>query len=83
MPRDRHTSCYIPFRCSAETEAAVIKVAADRNWTKSEALRHLVEKGLVADGYKLDEDALLESVRHAVKDVVQPQIERLAATSAT
>lgn len=61
---------------------SISKIAADQRLTKSDVLRDLVNKGLVASGYKQDEDALYELVKDAVKETVTPQVERLAAIGA-
>lgn len=79
---DRHRSSYIPFRCSQELELSINKIAAERRITKSDVLRELVNKGLVASGYKQDEDALYELVKGAVKETFTPQVERLATIGA-
>jgi hypothetical protein len=59
----------------------VSQLAAQRHMPKSEALRDLVDRGLVSIGAKADEDYLYELVQRAVKETMQPQIERLAAIS--
>ncbi|KAF5069152.1 hypothetical protein DSECCO2_235450 [anaerobic digester metagenome] len=79
---DRHHANYIPFRCSGETSGMISQLAAQRHMPKSEVLRDLVDRGLVSIGAKTDEDYLYGLVQRAVKETMQPQIERLAAISA-
>lgn len=79
---DRHRSSYIPFRCSKEVEETITKIAAEQRLPKSEVVRGLVSKGLVVAGYKQDEDALRASIQSALKEILQPQVERLATISA-
>ncbi len=79
---DRHHANYIPFRCSGETSRMISQLAAQRHIPKSEVLRNLVDRGLVSIGAKTDDDYLYELVQRAVKETMQPQIERLAAISA-
>lgn len=80
--KDRHQAAYIPFRCSPETEKTIGQIAAEQKRSKSEVLRQLVEAGLVATGYKQDEDHLAELIQTAVTTAMKPQVERLAAISA-
>lgn len=80
--KDRHRAAYIPFRCSPEIERTIEQIAAEQKRSKSEVLRQLVEAGLVATGYKQDEDHLAELIQTAVTTVMKPQVERLAAISA-
>ena len=79
---DRHQAVYIPFRCSAEMEATIGKIAAEQKRTKSEILRQLVDAGLIATGYKRDENYLNEQIQTAVASAMKPFVERLAAISA-
>lgn len=79
---DRHRASHIPFRCSAETAETVSRIAAERRLPKSEVLRQLVEKGLVAEGYKQDEDSMRTAMQAALKEILTPQVERLATISA-
>lgn len=79
---DRHQATYIPFRCSGKTGRMIEQLATQQCRPKSEVLRDLVDRGLVSIGAKTDEDYLYGLVQRAVKETVQPQIERLAAISA-
>lgn len=82
MEKDRHKAAYIPFRCSPETEKAIIDLATQRNLTRAEVVRDLVDKGLIASGAKVETDHLYELVKAAVEEVTRPSVERLAAISA-
>ncbi len=79
---DRHQADYIPFRCSRKTSRMISQLAMQRSLPKSEVLRDLVDRGLVSIGAKADEDYLYGLVQRAVKEIMQPQVERLAAISA-
>ena len=85
MPKettDKHRSSYIPFRCSPEMYETIKKIAEGKNLSMSEVLRSLVDAGLVKQGYTQDEDYLYKLVGDAVKEQLQPAVERLAAISA-
>jgi hypothetical protein len=85
MPKntnDKHKASYIPYRCDAETYETICKVAHANNLSLVEVLRSFVTDGMVKQGYKQDEDALRASMQAALKEVLQPQVERLAAIGA-
>ena len=75
-------SVYRPVRCLRELDETLAQLAAQRHITKSEVLRELVDKGLTATGAKVEDSELYEMIRQAVRETMQPQIERLAAISA-
>lgn len=75
-------SVYRPVRCSRELDETLAQLAAQRHITKSEILRELVDKGLTATGAKVEDSELYEMIRQAVRETMQPQVERLAAISA-
>lgn len=75
-------SVYRPVRCSRELDETLAQLAAQRHITKSEVLRELVDKGLTATGAKVEDSELYEMIRQAVRETMQPQVERLAAISA-
>ena len=79
---DRHQAPYIPFRCSQETSILISQIAKEQHRPKSEVLRNLVEKGLTETGAKMEDSEIYALVQRAVKETLQPQIERLAAISA-
>lgn len=79
---DRHQATYIPFRCSGKTGRMIEQLATQQCRPKSEVLRDFVDRGLVSTGAKTNEDYLYGLVQQAVKEITQPQIERLAAISA-
>lgn len=85
MPKkttDKHTAAYIPFRCSQSTYEAIEKISVAQRKTRVEVVRELVDAGLVATGYKQDEEYQAKLIQDAVKAVLQPSVERLAAISA-
>lgn len=82
MENQAEKSAYRPVRCSRELDETLGRLAAQRHTSKSEVLRDLVDRGLVSIGAKTDDDYLYGLVQRAVKETMQPQIERLAAISA-
>ena len=48
----------------------------------SQVYRELVEKGLVAGGYRSGSQDLTAMIRESVQEAIRPQIERLASISA-
>lgn len=85
MPKrttDKHVASYMPFRCDADTYDTICKMAQTEHIAQAEALRRLVDMGLVAAGYKQDEDYLYKLIQQAVQETVKPRTERLAAISA-
>ena len=75
-------SAYRPIRCSKELDETLGQLAAQQHITKSEVLRNLVDKGLTATGAKVEDGEFYQLIQQAVKEAVQPQVERLAAISA-
>lgn len=85
MPKsttDKHTAAYIPYRCPQSTYETIEQISVAQKKTKVQVVRELVDAGLVATGYKQDEDHLAELIQTAVTTVMKPQVERLAAISA-
>lgn len=85
MPKkttDKHKAAYIPFRCSPSTYETISEIAKAGKTTTVQVVRDLVEQGLVAAGYKQDEEHLEKLIQAAVKTAMKPQVERLAAISA-
>lgn len=85
MPKkttDKHTAAYIPFRCSQSTYEAIEKISVAQRKARVQVVRELVEAGLVATGYKQDEEYQTMLIQDAVKASLQPSVERLAAISA-
>ena len=76
------TAQYIPFRCSEEMAAAIGRIANSEGKTRSEVIRSLCEKGLVAGGYTSGVQEINATVKEALVEVLQPSVERLAAISA-
>lgn len=79
---DKHRASYIPFRCDANTYETICKIAQANKLTRVEVLRNLVQGGLVRQGYVQDEDAMCELVKDALKEILTPQVERLATINA-
>lgn len=82
MKKANEKSAYRPIRCSKELDETLGRLAAQQHITKSEVLRNLVDKGLTATGAKVEDGEFYQLIQQAVKEAVQPQIERLAAISA-
>lgn len=76
------TAQYIPFRCSEEMAATIGRIADSEGKTRSEVIRSLCEKGLVAGGYTSGVQEINATVKEALVEVLQPSVERLAAISA-
>ena len=53
------------------------KIAAFRNVTVSDIVREYVDKGLTVDSYKEDTDFITEIIRQELKDILEPQINRI------
>lgn len=79
---DRHRTKYIPFRCSEDLDEIITRIAKGEGRSKSEVLRDLVQRGLVAGGYVTGQQELGKLVQDAVTAVLRPQVERLATISA-
>lgn len=82
MKKANEKSAYRPIRCSKELDETLGRLAAQQHITKSEVLRNLVDKGLTATGAKVEDGEFYQLIQQAVKETMQPQIERLAAISA-
>ena len=70
------------FWVSLETDDTVRRIATAEGRSVSSVYRELVEKGLVAGGYRSGEKDLAAMVRTAVEETMKPHVERLAAISA-
>lgn len=70
------------FFISRKTDDEVRKIAIAEGRSVSKVYRDLVEKGLVAGGYRSGGLDLAALVREAVREELRPQAERLAAISA-
>lgn len=62
--------------------AAIGRIADSEGKTRSEVIRSLCEKGLVAGGYTSGVQEINATVKEALVEVLQPSVERLAAISA-
>ena len=70
------------FWVSPETHETVQRIAQAEGRTISAVYRDLVEKGLVAGGYRSGSQDLTAMIRDAVQESLRPQVDRLAAISA-
>ena len=82
MAKNKQNGVALSLRVAPEVEEAVKKIAYAEGKSKSEVYRELLEKGLVAGGYKTGTEDLNLRIREAVEAVMRPQVERLAAISA-
>ncbi len=82
MQRRKEPSVQMTVKFSQSERETLEKFAAKTNRDMSTLIRQYVRKGLKTDGFKHDEDALNEMVARAVKGVIEPSVERLAAMNA-
>jgi hypothetical protein len=64
-------------RFKAKSIEEMQKIADIQNVTVSEIVREFVEKGLTVDGYKEDIDFITGIIRQELKDILEPQINRI------
>lgn len=65
------------IRFEADTIKEVQKLAAMRNVSVSDIVREYVKKGLTIDSYKEETELIAEIVRQELKDILEPQINRI------
>ncbi len=65
------------IRFKAKSIEEMEKLAAIRGLTVSDIVREYVEKGLIVDGYKNDLDFITEIIHRELKEVMEPQINRI------
>ena len=82
MDKEHYKAAYISFRCPPDVEETISRIATEQRKTKSEVLRQLVDAGLMATGYRHDEEYLDKKIQAAVATALKPSIERLASISA-
>ncbi len=82
MKEQRIKNAAVRFWISPQTEECVRRIAQTEGRTVSSVYRDLVEKGLVAGGYRSGGRDMATLVRDAVREELRPQAERLAAISA-
>lgn len=82
MKENRVHSAAVRFWISEETSRTIERIAVAEGRTASSVYRDLVEKGLVAGGYRSGEKDLAGVLRTTVDEAMKPQIERLASISA-
>ncbi len=64
-------------RFKAKSIKDMEKLAAVRSISVSDIVREFVEKGLAVDGYKSDIDFITEIIHKGLKEVLEPQINRI------
>ena len=82
MAENRVKNTSVQFWVSSEMDQTVRNIAAAEGRSLSAVYRDLVEKGLVAGGYRSGSQDLSAMVQEAVQEALRPQVERLAAISA-
>ena len=82
MKKQRMQTESLHIRLEPKTCAQLEALAAAEHKSKSTVVREMIDKQLVSEGYKKDEDQLYQMILGAVREVTKPQIERLAAISA-
>lgn len=65
------------IRFKAKSIEDMKKLAAVRGISVSDLVREFVEKGLAVDGYKSDIDFITEIIHKELKEVLEPQINRI------
>ncbi|WP_024833858.1 DUF6364 family protein [Ruminiclostridium josui] len=65
------------IRFKAKSIEDMKKLAAVRGISVSDIVREFVEKGLTVDGYKRDIDFITEIIHKELKEVLEPQINRI------
>lgn len=65
------------IRFKAKSIEDMKKLAAVRGVFVSDIVREFVEKGLAVDGYKSDIDFITEIIHKELKEVLEPQINRI------
>ena len=65
------------IRFKAKSIEDMKKLAAVRSISVSDIVREFVEKGLAVDGYKSDIDFITEIIHKELKEVLEPQINRI------
>jgi hypothetical protein len=65
------------IRFKAKSIEEMEKLAAIRGLTVSDIVREFVEKGLIVDGYKNDIDFITEIIHRELKEVLEPQVNRI------
>ena len=70
------------LRCDEDTAALLERIAVSESTTRSEVIRRLVKEGIKAQEAPQDEDAIQARIQAAIREVMKPYMERLAAISA-
>lgn len=70
------------LRCDEDTAALLERIAVSEGTTKSEVIRRLVRDGIEAQQGPQGDSAFQSQIQAAVREVLKPYVERLAAISA-
>jgi hypothetical protein len=65
------------IKFKAKTIEDMEKLAATRHTSVSAIVREFVDKGLAVDGYKTDTDFITEIIHKELKEVLEPQVNRI------
>jgi hypothetical protein len=65
------------IKFKAKTIEDMEKLAATRHTTVSAIVREFVDKGLAVNGYKSDIDFITEIIHKELKEVLEPQVNRI------
>jgi len=65
------------IKLPADEAEDLLKTARKNNITITEQIRRYIKKGMSVDAYQNDEEKILANTRAALKDVLDPQIERM------
>lgn len=82
MESNRIKNTIVQFWISPEVDTMVRRIAEAEGRSLSSVYRDLVEKGLVAGGYRAGAQDMAGMIRSSVEESLKPQVERLAAISA-
>lgn len=82
MSDKRIKNVIVQFWIAPQTDETVRKIALAENRSVSSVYRELVEKGLVAAGYRAGDKDIASLVRSSVNEVLKPHVERLASICA-
>lgn len=82
QPKKKDPMPRLCLHCDADTAALLKRISVAENTTMSELIRRLVHQGMEANGFQEAEDQLQAHVQAAIKEVIKPYMERLAAITA-
>ena len=70
------------IRLDTATKNSLQRVAIAKNITESQLIREFIDEGLKANGYRADDERIIELICQAVKKSIDPMADRLAAINA-